>query len=123
MALPITDFSIVEVNKSSHTHTHTNKSFVPAAGILISVLTVYCVFSLQKVGKPKLGENRPSRVKADVGISIGVKDHVKNEWEGNRHTLLLYHTLFFCLSIIFAAAIIVTHSNYCSLIFFSYYTI
>lgn len=38
--------------------------------------------SLPKVGKPKIGENRPSRVRADVSISTGVKDRVKSEWEG-----------------------------------------
>ena len=41
-----------------------------------------CV-TFNKVGKPRIGENRPSRVRADVTISVGMKDTVRNEWEGN----------------------------------------
>ncbi len=36
------------------------------------------------MGKPKIGENRPSRVRADVSVSVGLKDQVKYEWEGVR---------------------------------------
>ena len=39
-----------------------------------------CVCVLQ-VGKPNVGENRPSRVKADIIIELTVNDTVKREWE------------------------------------------
>ena len=42
-------------------------------------------FSVVEVGRPRIGENRPSRVRADITISIAIKDHVKSEWEGS-HT-------------------------------------
>ena len=35
-----------------------------------------------QVGKPNIGENRPSRVRADVTINVKVKDPVRREWEG-----------------------------------------
>ena len=38
-------------------------------------------FVLFQVGKPKVGENRPSRVRADVTIHLAVKDPVRVEWE------------------------------------------
>lgn len=41
-------------------------------------------FSVVEVGKPRIGENRPSRVRADVVIGLAIKDHVKSEWEGGR---------------------------------------
>ena len=34
-----------------------------------------------QVGKPNVGENRPSRVKADITIELTVNDTVKREWE------------------------------------------
>ena len=40
-------------------------------------------FSVVEVGRPRIGENRPSRVRADVAISIAIKDQVKSEWEGS----------------------------------------
>ena len=40
-------------------------------------------FSVVEVGRPRIGENRPSRVRADVAISIALKDQVKLEWEGS----------------------------------------
>lgn len=68
MALPITTFSIVEVN---------------AGELLIYLLLLVSngVWYIQ-VGKPKVGENRPSRVKADITIELTVNDTVKREWEG-----------------------------------------
>ena len=35
-----------------------------------------------EVAKPYLGENRPSRVRADVTLNLDVPDHVRQEWEG-----------------------------------------
>ena len=35
-----------------------------------------------EVAKPYLGENRPSRVRADVTLTLDVPDHVRHEWEG-----------------------------------------
>ena len=37
-----------------------------------------------QVGKPKVGENRPSRVRADVTINVKLKDPVRREWEGEK---------------------------------------
>ena len=39
-------------------------------------------FSVVEVGRPNVGENRPSRVRADVTIELNVADSVKMEWEG-----------------------------------------
>ena len=39
-------------------------------------------FSVVEVGKPNVGENRPSRVRADVTVELNVADSVKMEWEG-----------------------------------------
>ena len=39
-----------------------------------------------------MGENRPSRVKADINIELTVNDTVKREWEGiyNIHALYMH---------------------------------
>ena len=37
-----------------------------------------------QVGKPNVGENRPSRVRADISIELTVADTVKREWEGRK---------------------------------------
>ena len=39
-------------------------------------------FSVVEVGKPNVGENRPSRVRADISVELNVADSVKREWEG-----------------------------------------
>lgn len=39
-------------------------------------------FAVVEVAKPYLGENRPSRVRADVTLTLDVPDHVRQEWEG-----------------------------------------
>ena len=39
-------------------------------------------FSVVEVGQPRVGENRPSRVRADVTVDLNVSDRVKEEWEG-----------------------------------------
>lgn len=39
-------------------------------------------FSVVEVGKPNVGENRPSRVRADITVELNVADSVKMEWEG-----------------------------------------
>ncbi|XP_064403055.1 RNA helicase aquarius-like isoform X4 [Halichondria panicea] len=41
-------------------------------------------FSVVEVGQPKVGENRPSRVRADITVDLNVADRVKNEWESLR---------------------------------------
>ncbi len=39
-------------------------------------------FSVVEVGSPNVGENCPSRVKADVAVELNVNDSIKREWEG-----------------------------------------
>ena len=41
-------------------------------------------FAVVEVAKPYLGENRPSRVRADVTLTLDVPDHVRQEWECKR---------------------------------------
>jgi intron-binding protein aquarius len=41
-------------------------------------------FQVVQVAKPNLGENKPSRVRADVSINLNVKPMVKREWESLR---------------------------------------
>lgn len=41
-------------------------------------------FSVVEVGQPKVGENKPSRVRADISVDMNVTDRVKSEWEGKR---------------------------------------
>lgn len=38
-------------------------------------------FSVVEVGQPKVGENKPSRVRADISFDMNVTDRVKTEWE------------------------------------------
>lgn len=37
-----------------------------------------------KVAKPNIGENRPSRVRADVTIDLNLRREIKAEWESIR---------------------------------------
>ncbi len=39
-------------------------------------------FSVVEVGAPNVGENRPSRVRADIAVELNMADNVKREWEG-----------------------------------------
>ena len=41
-------------------------------------------FAIVEVGKPKLGEQRPSSVRADITLRLNVRPHIKAEWEGLR---------------------------------------
>ena len=41
-------------------------------------------FSIVEVAKPNIGEKQPSRVRADVSVTLSVKDAIKNEWENLR---------------------------------------
>jgi len=41
-------------------------------------------FSIVEVAKPKLGEEKPSRVRADVSVNLSVRREVKQEWESLR---------------------------------------
>ena len=39
-------------------------------------------FSVVEVGAPNVGENCPSRVRADINVDLIMSDTVKREWEG-----------------------------------------
>jgi len=41
-------------------------------------------FAVVEVAKPNVGENRPSRVRADVTINLSVRKEIKSEWENLR---------------------------------------
>lgn len=41
-------------------------------------------FAVVEVGKPHIGEKRPSRVRADVSVSLNVRREVQEEWENLR---------------------------------------
>lgn len=41
-------------------------------------------FAVVEVGKPRIGEKRPSRVRADVAVSLNVRKEVQDEWESLR---------------------------------------
>ncbi|XP_038597174.1 RNA helicase aquarius isoform X2 [Tachyglossus aculeatus] len=41
-------------------------------------------FTIVEVAKPKIGENWPARVRADVTVNLNVRDHIKDEWQGLR---------------------------------------
>lgn len=62
-------------------------------------------FTVVEVAKPNIGENWPTRVRADVTINLNVRDHIKDEWEGNSvfqevvtFCLLLYRLLLTALT-------------------------
>ena len=39
---------------------------------------------MQKVAKPKIGENMPARVRADVMVNLNLRPEVRREWENLR---------------------------------------
>jgi intron-binding protein aquarius len=41
-------------------------------------------FAVVEVGKPSIGEKRPSRVRAEVSVSLNVRKDVQDEWENLR---------------------------------------
>ncbi|ALC47310.1 CG31368 [Drosophila busckii] len=41
-------------------------------------------FAVVEVAKPHLGEKKPSRVRADVGVTLSVRREIKEEWENLR---------------------------------------
>lgn len=41
-------------------------------------------FSIIEVGKPNIGEKQPSRVRADVTVTLSTKKEIKGEWEALR---------------------------------------
>ncbi len=47
-------------------------------------------FSVVEVGQPRVGENRPSRVRADITVDLNVAERVKNEWESKRLKLTVH---------------------------------
>lgn len=51
-------------------------------------------FTVVEVAKPNIGENWPTRVRADVTINLNVRDHIKDEWEGN---FVFQKLVIFCL--------------------------
>ncbi|KAK3748727.1 hypothetical protein QZH41_015674 [Actinostola sp. cb2023] len=51
-------------------------------------------FSVVEVSKPNIGENRPSRVRADIAINLVMRGEVKTEWENLRK-----HDIVFLLTV------------------------
>lgn len=41
-------------------------------------------FAVVEVAKPNVGENKPSRVRADITINLSVRKEIKTEWENLR---------------------------------------
>ena len=41
-------------------------------------------FSVVEVAKPKIGENHPARVRADVTVNLNLRPEIKAEWENLR---------------------------------------
>jgi intron-binding protein aquarius len=39
-------------------------------------------FNIVEVAKPRVGENHPAQVRADVSVNLSVQPEVKYEWEG-----------------------------------------
>ena len=68
MALPISSFAVIEVCPGRRAYSLSQP--LPSSP------------SLSQVGKPNVGENRPSRVRADIAVELTVGDTVKYEWEG-----------------------------------------
>ena len=51
-------------------------------------------FSIVEVAKPNIGEKQPSRVRADVSVTLSVRDNVKDEWEKlRRHDVCFLITI------------------------------
>ncbi|XP_062502366.1 RNA helicase aquarius-like [Corticium candelabrum] len=47
-------------------------------------------FTIVEVAKPKIGENRPSRVRADIQLTLSVRPAIKTEWEALRKHDVLF---------------------------------
>ncbi|KAL5463485.1 hypothetical protein EMCRGX_G032381 [Ephydatia muelleri] len=60
--------------------TEGNTEFAGWARMALPITT----FAVIEVGRPNVGENRPSRVRADVSVNLRVGDSVKHEWENLR---------------------------------------
>lgn len=41
-------------------------------------------FAVVEVAKPHIGEKKPSRVRAEVGVTLSVRKEIKDEWESLR---------------------------------------
>lgn len=41
-------------------------------------------FAVVEVAKPNIGEKAPSRVRADVSVTLSVRNEIKHEWESLR---------------------------------------
>ncbi|XP_023293066.2 RNA helicase aquarius [Lucilia cuprina] len=41
-------------------------------------------FAVVEVAKPHIGEKKPSRVRADIGVTLSVRKEIKDEWENLR---------------------------------------
>ena len=51
-------------------------------------------FNVVEVAKPKIGENHPARVRADVTINVNLRPEVRREWENLRkHDVCLLLTV------------------------------
>ena len=44
-----------------------------------------------QVAKPRIGENHPAQVRADVTVTLSVVPSIKAEWEGEYLLLMYYH--------------------------------
>ena len=51
-------------------------------------------FTVVEVAKPNIVENWPTRVRADVTINLNVRDHIKDDWEGN---FVFQEVVTFCI--------------------------
>lgn len=51
-------------------------------------------FAVVEVAKPHIGEKKPSRVRADVSVTLSVRKEIKEEWESLRK-----HDVCFLLTI------------------------
>lgn len=51
-------------------------------------------FSIVEVARPKIGESRPSSVRADVQVHLNVREHIRREWQSLRR-----HDIGFLISV------------------------
>lgn len=59
------------------------------SGAVLLAVHAVCVVLHPQVAKPRVGENHPAQVRADVAINLSVRPEVKYEWEGGYSLLLL----------------------------------
>jgi len=52
-----------------------------------------------KVAKPRIGENHPARVSADVTVNLNLRPEIKREWESWYFTCCSYVIILFSTSV------------------------